>query len=335
MVNSIVLVSAFVFFVLLSGLFSGSETGLYQLSRVRLRLGIEKKRLPFVMLGKIMRDSPGLLLSTLIGTNLGNYLATSTVTYIFITRVGPEPAELLTTLVTAPVLFVFSELIPKNIFFYRADFLMPCVAPLLFVFHKALTWCGAVGLLRLVSGLFSRLAGFACPSRAVMTSAQRHQIRAILQDTREEGLLSSMQTDMISRIVSIPSIHIRSVMIPVNKVQMVEVNCDKSGLLKKLEKCAFARLPVYDSQPTNIVGFVNIYEALSTSEQFTDLQKLVKPIRKIDADTAVTEAINIIQMEKHKMVLVTRAARAGRERPIGIVTMKDLAEELLGELAEW
>ncbi|GAH36950.1 unnamed protein product, partial [marine sediment metagenome] len=91
-----------------------------------------------------------------------------------------------------------------------------------------------------------------------------------------EGLLSSMQTDMISRIVSIPSIHIRSVMIPVNKVQMVEVNCDKSGLLKKLEKCAFTRLPVYDSQPTNIVGFVNIYEALSTSEQFTDLQKLVK-----------------------------------------------------------
>jgi len=92
---------------------------------------------------------------------------------------------------------------------------------------------------------------------------------------------------------------------------------------------------VYDSEATNIVGFVNIYEALSWSEQFAELQKFIKPIRKIDADTAVTDAINIMQREKHKMVLVTRAARGGRERPIGIVTMKDLAEELLGELAEW
>ncbi len=335
MLNSIVLVSAFVFFVLLSGLFSGSETGLYQLSRVRLRLGIEKKRLPFVMLGKIMRDSPGLLLSTLIGTNLGNYLATSAVTYIFITRVGPEPAELLTTLVTAPVLFVFSELIPKNIFFYRADFLMPCVAPLLFVFHKALTWCGAVGLFRFISGVFSRLVGLTSSSKAVITSAQRHRIRAILQETREEGILSSVQTEIIDRIVSIPSIRIRSIMIPVNKVQTVHVNCDRSGLLKKLAECAFTRLLVYEGQGRHVVGFTDVYEALASSQEFSDLRQFVKPIRRLDEDTAVTDAIHIMQTENHKIVLVTRAGRGGRERPIGVVTMKDLAEELLGELAEW
>jgi CBS domain containing-hemolysin-like protein len=50
---------------------------------------------------------------------------------------------------------------------------------------------------------------------------------------------------------------------------------------------------------------------------------------------AVTDAIHIMQSEKHKIVLVTRSGRGGREWPIGIVTMKDLAEELLGELAEW
>ena len=89
---------------------------------------------------------------------------------------------------------------------------------------------------------------------------------------------------------------------------------------------------VYDGQAGNIVGFVNIYEVLSSSEKFSDLRESVKPIHRLSGDTTVTEAIDVMQREGHKIVLVTRG---GRERPIGIVTMKDLAEELLGELAEW
>ncbi|MHC4488968.1 MAG: DUF21 domain-containing protein, partial [Planctomycetota bacterium] len=121
MFNSIVLILAIVFFVILAGLFAGAETGLYRLSRLRLRLGIERKRFPFVILGHCLHDSAGLLLSMLIGTNLAYYLVTSIVTNIFLNKVGAErAAELFAALVTVPVLFVFSELIPKNLFYYRA-----------------------------------------------------------------------------------------------------------------------------------------------------------------------------------------------------------------------
>ena len=333
--SSIFLLAVFVFFVFLSALFAGCETGMYQLSRVRLRLGIEKKRFSYVVLGKVMGDSSGLLLSTLVGNNLTNYLATSAMTYLFFTKVGPQSAEVLATLVAVPALFVFAELIPKNLFFYRADFLMPRVASVLFVFHKAFTWCGAVPVLRFISGAFSRFAGLAASSKSVITSAQRHRIRAILQDTREEGVLSSVQTEIIDRIVGIPSLRIRSVMVPMNKVQTVDLRSDRSALLSKLQQCEFTRLGVYKDQSQNIVGFIDIYEALSSSEQFGDLRELVKPIRRLSGDTAVTNAIDIMQREGHKIVLVTRVGRGRRERPIGIVTMKDLAEELLGELAEW
>ena len=50
---------------------------------------------------------------------------------------------------------------------------------------------------------------------------------------------------------------------------------------------------------------------------------------------SVIDATNIMQKENHKIMLVTRAGRLGGEKPVGIVTMKDLVEELLGELAEW
>ena len=330
--SSILLVAAFVFFVLLSGLFAGSETGMYQLSRVRLRLGIEKKRFSYVVLGKVMGDSSGLLLSTLVGNNLTNYLATSAITYLFFTKVGPQSAEVLVTLVAVPLLFIFAELIPKNIFFYRADFLMPRVASILFVFHKAFAWCGVVPVLRFISGAFSRLVGLESSSKSVMTSAQRHRVRAILQDTHEEGVLSSVQTEIIDRIVGIPSLRIRSVMIPMNMVETVDLRSDRKALLEKLRKCSFTRLVVCENEVRNIVGFVNIYEILSSSGQVTDLQGAVKPIRKLSGDTAVTDAIEIMQKEAEGIVLVTRG---GREKPVGIVTMKDLAEELLGELAEW
>ncbi len=336
MVNNILLIFAIAFFIILAGLFAGSETGMYRLSRLRLRLSIEKKKLPFIILGRCLKDSNGLLLSMLIGTNLSYYLVTSIVTNIFLTKVDTEhAAEFLATLLTAPTLFVFSELIPKNIFFYRSDVLMPYLSPILYTFHKTLSFCGIIPLLKFISSVLMRLSGLASSSKSAITSTQRHQVQAILQDTHEEGIFSSLQTEIINRLVSISHIPIRSVMIVINNVQTVDINSDNAALLNKLKKCAFSRLPVTDGPSGNIIGFVNIYETLSSSEQFTNLHNFIKPLLKLNANTTVTDAINIMQKENQKIVLVMKTGRAGQKRPLGIVTMKDLVEELLGELAEW
>ena len=336
MVSSIFLILVVVFIIILSGLFAGAETGIYQLSRLRLRLGIEKKRLSFVMLGRAMDDSTGLLLSILIGNNLTHYLVTSIVTYILLSKVdGAYTAELSATLLTAPTLFVFAELIPKNIFFYRSDILMPCVAPILFSFKTLLTWCGMVPVLKFVSRIFARLTGSPRPSETAITAVRQSHIRTVLRETREEGFLSPVQTDIMNRLASISHLSVKSVMTPIGKAQTVDSNSDNSTLLRKLKKSAFTRLPVYEHHPANIVGFINIYDCLSSPERFTNLHNFIKPIRRFDADTVVTEAINIMQSENQKIVLITRVGHAGRERPIGIVTMKDLVEELLGELADW
>jgi CBS domain containing-hemolysin-like protein len=116
---------------------------------------------------------------------------------------------------------------------------------------------------------------------------------------------------------------------------MLDQNSDNSALLQELEKSAFTRLPVYDQSPSNIIGFVNIYEVLGSGHTFTDLGSLTKSLRKLPADTIAADAINIMQSENQKIVLVTKAGHISREKPVGIVTMKDLVEELLGELSAW
>lgn len=336
--HSIVLVFAVVCCVSLGGLFSGSETGLYQLSRLRLRLGVEKKQFPFVILGRCLRDSSGLLLSLLVGNNLVNYLATSLVTSAFLGLLGAEfehRAEILATLVMVPTLFVFSELIPKNLFFYRADVLMPILSPILYTFYKPLKWCGIVPLFKFLSSLFARMAGMTASSGTVVSSTQRHKVQAILKDTHEEGILSPVQSDIIKRLVSISNVHIGSVMIPISHVESIPVDSNRSVLLNKLNKCDFTRLLVTEGEGGNILGFINIYEVLGSSIEFVNLRDFIKPIRDLDTQTTVTDAIRFIQTEKQRIVLVTRPGRHGRSRNIGIVTMKDLVEELIGELAEW
>jgi putative hemolysin len=340
MISTIFLVFIAVLTIVLSGLFAGAETGIYRLSQLRLRLGVEKKRPSFIILDKVVHDSARLILSLLVGNNLTHYLITSIITFILwkglFDKTGPvHTVELFATLVTAPVLFIFAELIPKNVFFFRADSLMPFFAPLLFVVHKAFTWCGIVPLLRYVSEIFTRSMGLHVSTETSLTAGQRHHFKAIIADSHEEAILSAVQTNIITRLVNISDIRIRSVMTPINLVQMIDVNADKSALLKILEEHDFTRILVTDSQPTNIVGFINIYEALSSPEQFTNLRNFIHPIQVLPPDTTVIDALNFMRMENQKMILVTKTSHTGRGKPIGIVTMKDLVEELVGELTEW
>jgi CBS domain containing-hemolysin-like protein len=321
--------------VIVTGLFSGSETGIYRLSRLRLRLGVEMGKWSALLLADVMRDSSGLLLSLLVGTNIAQYVATNLVTKWFLEQVASErAAELYTMLVAAPVLFVFADLLPKNIFLHRADTLTFFTAPLLYVSHKILTWCGAVPLLRATARFCARLIGSPVSPRVAIASSQGHQVRAILWETKEEGLLSDIQTEMVDRIANIPSMRLSMVMVPLPRVHAVEIRTDRATLLNALTKRASTRLPVWQNTPSEIVGFIEVYDVLGSGEDFTSLEKFLQPIRSLDADTPITEAINIMRREQCKIVLVTRR-RARREVPLGIVTMKDLVEELLGELAEW
>jgi CBS domain containing-hemolysin-like protein len=322
--------------IVLSAIYSGLETGVYRLSRLRLRLGAEQGQWRYVWLSKTMHGGAGPLLSLLVANNLANYAATSSTTYLFTTLVSSQrAAELLATSVTAPLLFVLAESLPKNIFLYRADALTAFFAPLLFLTHRALSWCGIVPLLRYLSQLFGRLIGSPVTSPAVMTSAQKHQVRAILRDTHEEGLLSRVQTEIVDRIINVPGLRLKAVMVPIARVQSVSLRSDRPALLNVLKRHSFTRLLVWRDRPTNIVGFVNIYDVLNADQEFDTLEPYLIPVRQMDASTAVIDAIDIMRREELKIVLVVRTRRGGPDSPVGIVTMKDLVEELLGELATW
>jgi putative hemolysin len=328
-------ISACVVLIGLGGFFSGSETGIYRLSRFRLRLGIEHKKPFHRLLGKIMDDSTGLVFSMLIGNNLVHYLVTSLVTVILLGfAASVHTAEIYTTVLVAPVLFVFSEVIPKNVYYHRADVLMPLFGPVLWFFHKLFKYSGLVALLKMVSRVCASLLGLPADTTGTIAVGRRSYLKQIIRETRDEGLLSPVQNDIMDRLVNIPHTTINSVMTPITKTAMLEVGSDRAAVLGKLRQCQFTRLPVYEHSRNNIGGFVNIYEVLRSGEDFADLREFVKPIGRFRTMTSVIDAINRMRRQNHKIVLVI-PDYTRRKRPFGIVTMKDLVEELTGELAQW
>lgn len=313
--------------VALSAFFAGSETGVYRLSRFHLRVAVEQSKPFAAMLTKIVSDSHALIFSILIGNNLTNYLATSITTVILLSMVKSGSAEFLATVIMTPVLFVFAEVLPKSIYYTRSNTLMRYFAPLLWFFNRLFTYTGIVFLLK----SFSRL--FATPGESI-SSYGKGRIGQIIRETHEEGILSHVQIDLMNRLVKIPSIAVGSVMTPMSKVEMLSVNSTRQDVLNKLEDCPYTRLPVYENNKANVKGYVNIYKVLAADEKFVDIKKFVEPIKTLHPAMKIMEAINILKNENCKVVLIDKPSRH-KHTPLGLITMKDLAEELTGELEQW
>ena len=213
---------------------------------------------------------------------------------------------------------------------------MPYTAPVLLFSKKLFGWTGILPLLEVITRSFDRLSASAGVSDSAGGVVVRESyIKAIIEDTHEESLLGAVQSEMINRIAGISGIIVRSVMTRLNETDVFDMNAGRAAVAEKLKDSAFTRLPVYEGSVENIVGFINIYECLSRREDFADLRNFVRPIKKVSAQTTVIDAIHFMQREMEKIVLIVRTDRSGREIALGIVTMKDLVEEVLGELVEW
>ena len=321
----------------LSAFFAGSETGVYRLSRFKLRIDIEQSK-PFAsMLSKLADDSQALIFSLLIGNNLVNYLATSLATIILINSSLKQNAEFLATLIMTPALFIFAEVVPKNLYYYRANALMSRLAPLLWFFHKLFTYSGLVHLLKAFSKLISTMLPATAGVSDAISASQTH-IANIINETREEGILTHTQTEIMNRLIEVPNITLGSVMTPISDVQLISVESNRKAVLNKLTKYPYTRLPVFENKKNNIIGYINVYEVLANPQDFENLREFIEPLNSFPPGMKIISAIGIMQKKNDKIRLVDIPHLHKHNtvhQPVGIITMKDIVEELTGELEQW
>jgi CBS domain containing-hemolysin-like protein len=315
-----------------SAFFSGVETGIYRLSRFRLRLGVEQHRPFYKQLSRAVKDGQGLILSLLLGNNLVNYLAASFTTWTLLRLLQNESlVEFYTTAIIVPTLFIFGEIIPKSVFFYRADTLVGALAPAIWANWRIFTASGTIGFLRWLLRLFSRILGVSVDTAAAVDVTQRSQVRQLIAETQEEGQLSPLQKDMMKRLANIPEVSTGSILIPIQKVEMVEAEADRHELMQVLGRCSHRYILVYEKDRNNILGYVEIERFLGNTTDWPDLKKALHPILHLSASASVLDAISLLRKGNHPIAAVA-ADRSSGEKILGTLTLKDLVEELTGEL---
>ena len=311
-------------FALLEGFYSGAETGVYVLNRVRLRLRAEAGQPEATRLWTLLADLPSLITTTLVGTNLCVFASSAIVTRLL------EPhtpnAEYLTMLILSPLLFVFAEVVPKNLFSRHADLLMYRAGR--FLQLSALAFRPLVVVLRGVTAI-GRLGGGE-EGKPVDPLRSRQRLLSLLLAGAEEGVLSPYQHDLAENILRVASVPVKSAAVPLAQVVMIDEPVLPERVVEALRTAEHARYPLR-SPDGEVRMLVEVTSYLLAARNGGPSGAGLRPLTRLPADTPVPRALELLQRATDPMGLVVDDAGS----PLGIVTVKDLVEEIVGELGEW
>jgi CBS domain containing-hemolysin-like protein len=314
----------------LSGFFSGSETGIYCVNRLRLRLGFEQGNTAARRLEKLIENEQSALTVTLIGTNLMNYITTAAFAFVLseYLSLSDRETEVYTVAILTPVVFVFGEVLPKNLFQLDADRLMLRGSLLLASAARLFTLTGLVKVLNTLARVATRLVGPGAISLAAFEPKRR--VAVLLREALVGDVIGDEQSELVDRVVRLSGTPVHRVMVPRNRVTAIAASADRNELLKTARRSKHTRVPVYERHPRRIVGLVKI-DALLADESWEKVADEVRPIATIGPHDTVSNAINLLQQSGHSVAVVVD--RGGQM--LGIVTIKDLLGEVVGEMGAW
>ena len=313
----------------LSFLYSGLETGTYAVNKVRLDLRAASGAGPARRLAAMLADPGKPLIVVLVGNNLANYLASAGMVLILTSRAWPSP-EWYAVAILTPLIFVFCELLPKNLFHRHGERLAYIFSGFLDLSRRVFSVCGLVGLAKLlIRGIFAagrRPLG----SHDSPLGPGRGRIAGILAEARAGGAITHTQSLIAQRIVHIGQVRLADVMVPLKKAVMVRRSASADLVRRLLTEHGHPRLGVYEGNRENIVGVLNAYDVLLDEDDSPPADHVMPPLGLVQ-HTGVIEALVALQRARTAIAFVVNDAG----NCTGLVTVKDLVEEIVGELHEW
>jgi len=303
----------------LSFLYSGLETGTYTVNKIRLELRAESGGPVARRLHALLRDPGKPLLVVLIGNNLANYLASAGMVWLVVN-------EWTAVLILTPLVLVFCELLPKNLFRRHGETLTYALSWFLELSAWLFTVTGVVALSRLLVWAVLRIAGREAEDRNAPLSPGG-RIGAILTEGRASGAITATQTRIARRVVNVSRARVEDVMAPLAEAVLVDRDADAETVRRLLAEHGHPRLGVYEGDRWNIIGMLNAYEAL-LDETGAPPAAHVTDALSVRADAGILETLVAMQAGRKGIAVVADA----NGRSVGLVTARDLVDEIIGEL---
>jgi CBS domain containing-hemolysin-like protein len=326
---------------LLAAFFSGAETGAYVISRLRLRYrATERKESWAKSLEGLLDNMPIFVTAMLIWTNLAVDAVSFACTSLFARSSLPVEPEIAATIVAAPILFVFAELAPKNLFRLRAEGLMASSARALKVtvyvvypFARALSLTG-----QLVRRVFN------LPPPTHWASVSRRSLHAHLAAGVAQGALSAPQQTLAENILQAGSMPAMLAATPVEKTGVVRDRATAKELIEQAETMDRPRALVHSGERDHIVGVVHVVKGWGV-DPVTPVSSLMSTPVWLDTGVSVLKAL--VAMKRSGRTVAILAAPAEKDhvsnerdesggitqtidwRAKGLVTVEELLKHLV------
>lgn len=307
--------------LVLSGLFSATETAFSTFNRVRMKnlASDDDKRAALVM--KLADDYDSLLSTILIGNNIVNITLASVATLLFVGWL-PQNGAAVSTIVTTVVVLIFGEVSPKSIAKETPDSFAKFIAPfinVLSVLFKPINFLFAKWK-KLLSKMF-KLNGDA--------AITEDELITIVDEAEEDGGINEREGNLIRSAIEFDDVEVADIITPRVDVVAVDKDTPPAEIATIFFKTGFSRLPVYEETIDDIIGVLHEKDFYYLNRNGgKDITSILGKAIYVPCHVKISKLLAQFQQAKAHMAIVLDDYGG----TMGIATLEDVIEELVGDI---
>lgn len=306
-----------------SAIFSSMETAFSTVSVIRLTDKAEKGSQKAKNALKITKQYDKALTSILIGNNIVNIGCSSVGTVLCISLFGDIGAAISTVAVTILVL-IFGEVLPKCIAKEKPEELCLASAKMLLMLMTILTP---------IVFFFVVLKSFALKvftKGGAKPSVTEDELKVLIGTSQQEGVLEQQERELVQSALEFDEKTVQEILTPRVDITAIDVNESTDKITKIIIDERFSRIPVYKDDIDNIIGVLHTRDYLEEliARKTPDIKKLIKPAYFIYKTKVLSSVLTEFKKQKLHIAVVTDDYGG----TLGIVTMEDLLEEIVGDI---
>jgi CBS domain containing-hemolysin-like protein len=311
----------------MSAFFSGSETALTAINKLRMRSLADDDVKGAKSALKLIDDPTKMLSALLIGNNIVNLSASALTTTMAIDIWGNRWVGLATGILTLFIL-IFGEITPKTISSIKAEKIVLRIAGPILIITNLLT--PVIFIINKLCNGVMRL--FRIDPNEKPTPMTESELRTILEVSHEEGVIESEERRMITNVVDFGDSLAKDVMVPRIDMSFASVDLSFDELVHLFSIDKYSRLPVYAESRDNVIGIVNLKDVFFYNGNKEDFK-----ITDIMRDPYFTYEYKktselLIEMRRKSIALAIVLDEYGATA--GLLTIEDLLEEIVGEIRD-
>ncbi|MDJ0961290.1 MAG: hemolysin family protein [Acidimicrobiia bacterium] len=311
-----------------SGFFSGSETALIGIGRERVHQLADQAGRRGRRVQQLVTEPDRLLSTLLVANNLVNILGAAVATTLFIDLVGAEWGPWAATAAVTTVILIFGEITPKTLAARYPERFSLAVAPTIYRLSKFL---GPVArtFTAITRGFFRLLR---LPTQGGVSAATEDDIRALSQLSLAEGEIEAVEHEILDALFTLADRPVREVMTPRVDIVTLTDPVDIASVRATVAKTGHSRYPVAAGNLDHLLGVLYVKDLLQLPKDPgpEEIQRLLRTPRFVPESAPIMNVLHDLRRGRSAFAVVLDE-HGGVD---GLVTVKDLVSELVGELQD-